>query len=346
MKRHRDLFAKVCDFNALVRAAYRAARAKRSNPAVGRFLFDLEPEVLSLQRELLEKTYRPARYHVFTIREPKVRRISAANFRDRCVQHALCAVLEPILDRAMVADTYACRRGKGTHRAARRVQHFSRRFGYFLQCDVAKYFESIDRSILKSILRRRIKDPDVLWLLDVILDCGPPSAVPGKGLPIGNLTSQLFANEYLSGLDHFVKEVLRVKGYVRYSDDMVLFSDDKASLWSLLGEIERYLADERCLRLKKEATLVAPVTKGVGFVGFSIYPGTIRVRRESFLRMRRRMGRRISDHRQGRLTDEALESSLSGFLGHLAGSDSRNARTTFFENMGLYGYGPNGARGA
>ena len=239
------LFPGIASFAALEAAAQRAARGKRRKPGVAAFLAHLEPEVLRLERELLSGAWRPGRYVEIAIRDPKPRTVSAAPFRDRVVHHALCAVIEPLFERGFVFDSYANRTGKGTHRAVARYERFRNRFGHVLRCDLYRYFPAIDHAVLKADLRRRIRCERTLWLIDAVIDGSNPQEpvhlyYPGddlftpferrRGLPIGNLTSQLFANVHLDGLDHYVKEVLRAPGYLRYVDDFALFHDDPAVL--------------------------------------------------------------------------------------------------------------------
>ena len=241
MKRHGNLWEQVISFEALLRAADTARRGKRFRPTVAAFHFDQERELWRLHEELSTKTYRPGAYRTFVICEPKPRQISAAPYRDRVVHHALVKVLEPLYERSFIADSYACRKGKGTHAGVDRCQQFARRFRYVLKADVQKFFPSLDHEILKGLVVRKIKDKDVLWLVGQIIDHSNPQEevvnyFPGddlftpserrRGIPIGNQTSQFFANVYLDPLDHFVKDRLRIKGYVRYVDDFLLFADD------------------------------------------------------------------------------------------------------------------------
>ena len=232
-KRHPDLFSEIADFNALMRAAHRAIRSKRGKPGAAAFMAELETEVLRLERELLARNWRPGRYVEIEIFQPKHRLVSAAPFRDRVVHHALCSVVEPIFERGFIFDSYANRLGKGTHKAIWRYERYRDRYRHVLRCDIYRYFPAIDHLILKADLRRRISCPRTLWLLDAVIDGSNPQEpvhthYPGddlltplarrRGLPIGNLTSQFFANVYLDGLDHFATEVLRAP-YVRYVDD-------------------------------------------------------------------------------------------------------------------------------
>ena len=237
MKTYRRLYEQVCDWDNVYLAYRKARKGKRGRPPAADFEFDLEANLVELRRELQEKTYCPGAYTSFHIHEPKRRLISAAPFRDRVVHHALCNVIEPLFDRSFIFDSYANRVGKGTHAALDRCQEYARRYHYVLQCDVEQFFPSLDLAILRETLARKLADPDVLWLIDGILASGigvlseeyEMAWFPGddllaatrpRGLPIGNLTSQFWANCYLNPLDHFVKRDLRCGGYVRYVDDV------------------------------------------------------------------------------------------------------------------------------
>lgn len=230
MNRHKHLFDAVTSFANLLSASRKARRGKRDKAAVARFEYDLESELLRLQDELKSGRYCPGEYHTFWIEDPKHRLISAAPYPDRVVHHALCNVLEPIFDRTFIHDTYACRAGKGTHAAIKRFQLFARSNRYVLKCDVQKYFPSIDHEILLEEISRKLGCKKTMALIRRILENSNPQEealhyFPGddlftplerrRGIPIGNLTSQLFANLYLNRFDHFVKEELRQKCYLR-----------------------------------------------------------------------------------------------------------------------------------
>lgn len=284
MKRHRHLYEEICSFKNLLIAAKKARRGKRHRPDVAAFHHKLETELLRLQRELITHTYQPGSYREFVIHDPKRRVISAAPYRDRIVHHALCNVLEPIFERVFVADSYAHRKGKGTHAAVERLTTFMRQYDYALKCDIAKYFPCIDHAILKELIRRKIACKDTLWLIDTIIDAGnqhEPIALyypgdslftpylRGMGLPLGNQTSQFFANVYLNALDHFVKEALGRRAYIRYVDDFVILSDDKGDLWQVLQAIRHFLVMTLRLMLHPVKQWVLPVTSGMDFFGLS-----------------------------------------------------------------------------
>ncbi|MBU0498712.1 MAG: Retron-type reverse transcriptase [Gammaproteobacteria bacterium] len=231
MKRIGSLWPQVIAFDNLLSAYRKARRGKRDRPEVARFAFGPERELLSLQEELLSGAYRPGDYRLFTLYERKPRLIAAAPFRDRVVHHAVMNGIEPPIDRRFIFDCWACRRGKGVHGAVRRYQTWARRYPYVLKTDIRAYFPSIDHALLKERLRRYLKDREVLGLLDRIIDRGPEVAGPDfffpgddlltplerrRGIPIGNLTSQFFANLYLDGFDHLIVPTLRV-GTIRNS---------------------------------------------------------------------------------------------------------------------------------
>jgi len=230
VKREQELFEQIACFKNLLFASKKAFRRKQNKGVVQEFCFDLEYELLGLKQELTQGTYKPRSYRTFEVREPKVRKICSSHFRDRVVHHAICNILEPIFEKRLISDTYACRVGRGLHVAVKRCQFFTTKNTYFLKCDIRKFFETIDHGVLKILLRRLIKDKRVLSLLDQVIDHAVPGYEISKGLPIGNLTSQHFANLYLGELDHFLKDRLRVKSYLRYMDDFFLFSQDKESL--------------------------------------------------------------------------------------------------------------------
>jgi RNA-directed DNA polymerase len=268
-KRHDDLFGRIANFAALRAAARKAVCSKRKKPGASAFFAHLERELLRLERELRNGTYRPGRYVEIKVRDPKERIVSAAPFRDRVVHHALCAVIGPLFERGFISNTFANRVGKGTHRAIDTYEGYRDRSVQVLRCDLLRYFPSIDHAILKAEFRRRIACAGTLALMDTIVDGSNPQEpvtlhFPGddlfephrrrRGLPIGNLTSQFFANLYLDGFDHFVTEVLRAP-YVRYVDDFALFHDDAAALAQWRARIERYLEGRR-LRLHPRKTAI------------------------------------------------------------------------------------------
>lgn len=345
MKRFGNLWPQIIDFENLLQSARQAQRGKRYRPNVLAFNYNLDQELLALQQELCEKTYQPGAYRTFRIRDPKSRLISAAPYRDRVVHHALCNLIVPIIDRTFTADTYANRIGYGTHRALKRFIQFARTSRYILQCDICKYFPSLDHAILKGLLRRKIKCPDTLWLIDTIIDGSNPQSreleyFPGddlltplerrKGLPIGNLTSQFFANVYLSGLDHFVKEQLKAHKYLRYVDDFALFSDDRAFLIEARCAIEAYLTRQR-LRLHPLKSQLFETRQGANFVGFRILPNRIRVCSSNLRRSRQRCRQYQAAFSAGELPLAELVQRLRSWEAHLVHGDTHRLRRCIFD---------------
>ena len=325
MTRVGGLFERVVSFENLL-AAWREARAGKGGKAsVARFAFSLEPELHRIRARLLDGTYRFGPYRVFQVCDTKPRRIHAAPFRDRVVHHAIVRVLNPILDPTLVADTFACREGKGTLAAMRRVRQFVREVpdGYALKCDVRKYFDSIERESLLGLLARKVKDPRLLDLLRRLVESAPAGLRgPGCGIPIGNLTSQVFANLYLSPLDHLIKEGLRVDRYARYVDDLVVIDESKARLWEVESAIRDGLAGLG-LDLHPRKVGVRPVRSGVDFVGYVVFPDVVRVRGANVLRFRRRERWLRCEVAAGRRTAAEYWSSVDGWLGHAVHADTR-----------------------
>ena len=346
MKREGNLWQGMIAFKSLLLAAHAAARGKRFKPCVARFVFDLERQLLRLQEELASKTYRPGPYRTFTIYEGKTRQISAAPFRDRVVHHALTGILEPIFERSFVFDSYACRKGKGTHAAVDRCQQFARRYRYVLKADVRKFFPSIDHQILKTLVARRIKDPDVLWLVGLIIDHsnppGPPLMwFPGddlftpterrRGLPLGNQTSQFFANVYLDPLDHFVCDRLG-SSYVRYVDDFLVFADDKRRLGEVRLGVERFLETLR-LRIHGDKSVVFPCEQGIRFLGYRVFPTHRLLARENIRRFRRRMRWMQREFALGRIGFDAIRPRIMSWIGHARHAHTYRLRTDLFRTI-------------
>ena len=275
------LYGKVISFENLLEAYRKARLGRRDRKYVLDWEFNLEKRLLPLQKELQEKRYTPGAYHYFYVCDPKKRLVATAPFKDRIVHHAICNIIEPIFDKSFIYDTYACRNGKGMHSAVVRLQQFLRKKDakYALKCDIKKYFDSINHQILEGLLREKIKDERLMQLLVMIIK----SQKLPRGMPIGNLTSQLFAGIYLSKLDHFVKRHLRAKYYLRYMDDFLILAPEKPVLHQWREEIRKFLKVELDLTLKKSTGQVFPTYLGVDFIGFVTF-STHRLVRKASLR--------------------------------------------------------------
>lgn len=347
MKRFTNLWCQITDFANLLEAARKAQKGKRYRDNILAFNYNRESELLDLQATLIAQTYRPGAYRTFEIVEPKRRLISVAPYRDRVVHHALCNIIAPLVEPSFIYDSYANRVGKGSHRALDRFIHFSRNRRFVLQCDLQKYFPSIDHNILKAVIRRKIKCKNTLWLIDSIIDNSneqPPAVFhfPGddllspidrrRGLPIGNLTSQFFANWYLNPFDHFVKNTLRVKNYVRYVDDFALFSDSREFLQDARQAIEENLATLR-LKIHPVKSQLFETRHGANFLGFRVLPDRIRVRTENLRRARRRLRRLHAEYAIGKLSLKELTQSLQGWEAHLKHGDTWQLRQQIFTSL-------------
>ena len=345
-KRYDNLYGEIANFTALKAAARRAIRGKRKKPGASAFCANLEPEILRLERELRAQTYRPGRYVEIEVRDPKHRIVSAAPFRDRVVHHALCAVIEAIFEAGFIANSFANRSGKGTHKAIEAYERYRDTHAHVLRCDIYRYFPAIDHAILKAEYRRRIACERTLWLLDRIVDGSNRQEpvnlyFPGddlfgpfarrRGLPLGNLTSQFFANLYLDRFDHFATEVLRAP-YVRYVDDFALFHDDPAVLAEWRERIAAYLTGRR-LKLHPKKTYVQPTVWAADFLGLTLEPdGFRRLPAASVRRFRNRM--RGMQH--GWQTGDAAARQKIGcrvlsWVAHAAHANSWRLRQAIFE---------------
>jgi retron-type reverse transcriptase len=317
-------------------------KQKRNTYNALRFEINAEENIFKLEQELKNRTYHPSRSILFAAKKPKLREIFAAEFRDRVVHHILARELEKIWEPIFIHDSYACRDNKGTHKAVVRLQSFLRRItkngnvrAYYLQLDIKDFFTSINKELLFTIIRKRVENPEVLWLTEKILfwDCtesyvrrGNPHLllnIPtnktlfGKenlsGLPIGNLTSQFFANIYLNELDQYVKHVLKAHYYLRYVDDFVILSPDASQLSTWQSQIEEFLTNRLKLRLHPKRRKLLLISNGIDFLGYIVRPGYVLVRR----RVVNNLKEKIRQFRQAREKDfRKFHDMVASYLGH------------------------------
>ena len=301
---YKNLHPQVCSLGNVMAAARTAMRGKMSGAAAARFHTRWETHAVRLHAELTTDTWRPGPYTYFDIHEPKLRRVAAAPFRDRVVHHALVRVLEPLFERKFIEDSYACRKDKGTHAGVRRCAQYARRFPVVLKCDLRRYFASIDHAILLQRIGMTVADAATMRLIRRILDSHEDGRkmewgtdlfdcrVRRHGLPIGNLTSQFFANIHLDGFDHFVKQELGVKGYVRYVDDFLLFADSREQAREWGRQARAYLTALRLTIHPDKYRVCRTDREGADFCGFVCYAnGRIKVRGASVRRYVKRLGR-------------------------------------------------------
>lgn len=340
----------MVSFENLTQAAARAQRGKRLRVSTSEFNFFMEKEIFKLQEELNAQTYRPGKYRQFYVYEPKPRLISASPYRDRVVHQAFCHVVEPIFESRFIHDSYACREGKGTHRALNRCQKFARRGenSYVLKCDIQHYFPSIDHGKLYQIFARRIRDQRILQLAKVIIDSANglrltlsgqgENTVKGVGIPIGNLTSQFFANVYLNELDYFVKFDLREKSYLRYMDDFLVFGRDKGSLHQVKKEIARFLGDSLGLHLHTNKSTVFPVKSGVDFCGFCIFPYYRKLRKANVKVFVERIKKLRDAFSRGEIGIKQISDSVMAWVAHASHGNTYSLRKKLFSNIAFGTY--------
>lgn len=335
-------------FENLLLAYRKASKGKRGHADVAEFEYHLEENLFRLQRELREQTYQPGLYHSFYIHDPKKRLISAAPFRDRVVHHALCNLIEPVFERSFIFDSYANRIGKGTHKAIDRAQAFARRFKYVLICDIRQFFPSMDHAVLFEILQKKIKDEILLWLIKTILKGGEGvlheeyemvyfesddlfAIQRPRGLPIGNLTSQFWANCYLNPLDHFIKRKLKCKGYVRYVDDFLLFSNQKEDLNHWRTKIIQELGNYRLI-LHENKCQPRPTEEGIPFLGFIVFPEHRRLKRKKGIAFQRKYKTAYKAYQCGKLSFEQLTASVQGWINHVRYANTWHLRLSLLQS--------------
>lgn len=330
-----------------IHLAYRnASRGKRGRGATASFEMLLADNLLELQTELEEQNYQPSGYTSFYIHEPKKRLISAAPFRDRVAHHALCNVTVPYFEKLFIHDSYANQKGKGTHRALDRCAQLARRFKYVLPCDVKQFFPSIDHAVLREILAKMLPDESVMWLVDKILASGRGvlseeyemvyfpeddlfSQNRPRGLPIGNLTSQWWANCYLNPFDQFVKRELGCRGYLRYVDDFLLFSDSKRELMNWREKIIKRLERYR-LTLHEGSAYPKPAAEGIPFLGFQVFPDHRRLKPRKGYAFRRKLS-----HWVKYASREKINASVLGWINHVRYGDTFGLRRALLDEFQL-----------
>lgn len=334
-KRVGNLYQVNCTYEQLYYAYLKAAEGKRYRADVLEFTENLESNLLTLLEELKTHTYKVGAYREFYVYEPKRRLIMALPFRDRVIQWWLYRILYPLFTRTFIDDSYACIRGKGQKTAADRVQYLLRQTAvlggkwYFLKLDMAKYFYRVKHSTLLEIAARKVKDKEILQLLQLLVEGdGTPFGIElcddiseavrltDRGMPIGNLTSQLLANVYLNELDQYCKHKLKVRRYVRYMDDIIILSDSKQELHDILSCITEFLETHLQLTLNDKTT-IRPVTMGVPFIGLDIWATHRTLRKKSSLRVRRRLLWSARQYAAGNIEYEKFDATLQSYLGLL-----------------------------
>lgn len=318
-------------------------RGKRNKLDVQKFEFNLEDNLFQLHRELRVKTYQHFHYTAFNICDPKPRRIHKACVRDRILHHAVFRVFYPIFDKSFIFDSYSCRLGKGTHRAVARLEKFCRRLSknnrqnmFALKCDVRKFFDSVDQDILLALIRKKIQDENAMWLIGEIIrsfKIKPPAfagdsssrfvgpkmtnAWSGNGLPLGNVTSQLFANIYLNEFDQFIKHKLKIRYYLRYCDDFLVLDEDEEYLAGLIKVISDFLEHNLNLRLHSDKIEIRKYHQSFDFLGYVVLPNYRVLRTKTKRRMLKKIKNRYGDWQRKSISEESFNQSLQSYLGVL-----------------------------
>jgi retron-type reverse transcriptase len=328
MKRHGNLWEQIITTENMMRAYRRARKGKGWQYKVKNFEKDLDGNLERIRQSLINKTFTTSEYRVKEVYEPKQRTIYVLPFApDRIVQHAVMNVLEPIWNALMIEDSYACRQGKGQHAASRKAAEWVRRHRYCLQADVKKFYPSINHDILMEVVKRKIKDPHVLWLLEDIIYSIPG----GKNVPIGNYTSQWLGNLYLNELDMFVKHQLGVKDYIRYNDDFVIFGDHKRKLHEYRCTIRSFLSEQLDLTMSKDK--VFPVSQGLDFVGYRHFPRKILLRKSTAKRVKKKIKSLPYLLKTGKISAESARSVIASTKGWIQWANTHNLSVSLHLNQ-------------
>ncbi|MBI4738436.1 hypothetical protein HY772_02550 [Candidatus Woesearchaeota archaeon] len=339
MKTYNNLYPELCSYDNLYLAYKQARKHKTRKQYVIEFERDLKQNILLLRTELLLHSYRPMPLKTFILRDPKTRKISKSDFRDRVVHHALCNIIEPILEKQFIYDSYANRKRKGTLAAIKRFECFklkaSRNFatikgtkntkGFVLKADVRKFFDTVNHQTLLRIINRTIKDKKVMWLIKTIIS-NHKTDKPGTGMPLGNLTSQFFANVYLNELDQFVKHKLRAKHYIRYVDDFVILHRSKEALQSYKIETDHFLKKTLFLELHPEKSRIFPLYRGTNFLGLKIFSHYKVIQKKNIRKFQQKLEKLSQQYETGTTSYDRIYDTLEGWYAYTKNADMHNKR--------------------
>lgn len=331
MKIYKDLFQRMTEIDSIFKAWDEFKKGKRNKLDVQIFEYDLENNLFQLQQDLIIKAYKPGAYSKFYVRDPKPRIIHKTEVRDRIIHHLLFKTLSPIFEPTFICDSYSCIKNRGTHKAIKRLEIFARKTFqthgqcFILKCDVRKFFPTINHKILLNIISRTIKDPDVLWLIKLIVKgfaTQSQNVSSPIGVPIGNLTSQLFANIYLNELDQYLKQTLKIKYYLRYTDDFIIVHYNKNYLLYLKSLISKFL--EKCLHLSlhPEKVYIRKYKQGFDFLGYIVLPKARILRTKTKNRIFRKLKGKFKLFILGKISEKSLLQSINSYLGVFSHADS------------------------
>lgn len=313
----------------LFQAWHEFRRGKRKRPDVQLFERNLEDNLFNLHKLLVTKTYRHGFYSEFYVNDPKRRHIHKASIRDRIVHHLLYAYLYELFDKHFIYDSYSCRIAKGTHRGVKRLAFFARKVSknytidcFALKCDIRKFFASMDHKVLLCLLRRKIQDRNVIWLLRQIIESFSSEAV-GKGIPLGNLTSQVFANIYMNELDQFIKHRLKVKYYLRYADDFIILDSSVDNLLQYINEVRQVLNYKLKLDLNVNKINIQKLAQGVDFLGYIVFPNFILPRFATKKRMIKKLDEKAKKFFCGEIKAVSFRQAYESYFGYLSHTNAR-----------------------
>ena len=349
VKTHKNVYEQLCSCDNLELAYKKARRGKAKKLAVEEFDKNFYVNLRQLQYELEKQIYEPLPLKRFIVRDPKTRTIHASAFRDRIVHHALINMLEPIFDKKFIHDSYASRKNKGTHPAVQRFELFMRRVskngrcikkkysnnsiqGYIFKADIKHYFDTVSHAVLVGIIRRKIKDPSIIALIKKILD-NFESPKPGRGMPLGNFTSQFFANVYLNELDYFVKHILKATYYIRYVDDFVILHHRKKLLENYKDRIVRYLTYLK-LEIHPDKSQIIPLCKGITFLGYRIFYHYKLLRKRNIRSFQRKYKHQLELYKEGFLSQAQLIEQLQGWFGYAQWANTYKMRQDILRTIG------------
>ncbi len=332
MKTYKNLFEKIISLENLFAAWDKFKSDKQNKQDVQLFEWQLEQNIFQLHRELKTKQYKHSPYASFWIQDPKQRHIHKAAVRDRVLHHAIFTILNPLFEESFISHSFSCRIDKGTHKGiktlkdiARRVSGNTRKPCFALKCDIKKFFDTIDHDVLFAIFAKKIKDFDTMWLLREIIESffsKYSNLFERKGVPIGNLTSQLFANVYLNEFDQFIKHNLKIKHYLRYTDDFVILAENRRHLEKLIIPINSFLKQKLHLELHPNKVSIRKFGQGIDFLGYVVLPHHLQLRTKTKNRVFRKLEMRIKEYKDGRIVYKTVEQSLQSYLGVLSHADT------------------------
>ncbi|MGV8168491.1 MAG: reverse transcriptase domain-containing protein [Candidatus Nanoarchaeia archaeon] len=332
MKNNQITYERLCSADNLDWAHRRARKGKTLKPYVIEFEKNLKENLLQLRTELIMQTYQPKPLETFILRDPKTRKISKADFRDRVIHHAICNIIEPDIDKTFISDSYANRLGKGSLNAIKRFELFSKKVSknnttacYVLKADIKHYFKTVKHKILLDILRRNINDENIIWLINIVLENHQTDKI-GEGMPLGNLTSQFFANIYLNELDQYIKHELKAKHYIRYVDDFVIFSHNKEELEKYRQQIDIFLKRNLSLELHPEKTRIMNIKQGIPFLGIKIFPNHRALLSRNKRKFQNKLKQLKKQYNEKKINREQVIECFQGWLTYASNADSYKYR--------------------